>query len=332
MRAVLCRAWGPPESLTVEDIAPPVAGPGEAVVRVTAAALNFMDTLVIERRYQVVPALPFSPAAEIAGVVESIGEAVVGPPPGTRVVAYVGVGGAREQVAVDVGRLTILPDDVSAATAAGLSVAYGTTLHAYRQRAQLRPGETVAVLGASGGVGQAAIEIAKLMGARVIAAASAGKLDVCRGLGADEVIDYDSEDLRQRLKELTDGRGVDVVYDAVGDRFTEPAVRSLAWGGRLLVVGFAAGEIPKIPINLLLLKGASLVGVFWGRFVEEEPDAVRANMADLLTWVGSGRLTPLIDSVVSLDETPSAIRRLADRQARGKIIVRPVASGSPPRR
>lgn len=323
MRAVLCKEWGPPEALVVEHIAEPEPGPGEVVVRVTAAALNFMDTLIIARKYQIRPELPFSPAAEIAGVVESLGEGVQGPAPGTRVVAYLGHGGARERVAVAADRVTPIPENVVDEVAAGITVAYGTTLHALRQRAALKAGETMAVLGASGGVGQAAIELGKLMGARVIAAAAAAKLDVCRALGADAVIDYDNEDLRQRLKDLTEDTGVDVVYDAVGDRFTEPAVRALAWNGRLLVIGFAAGEIPKIPLNLVLLKGVSLVGVHWNRFVVEEPETFRANTAELMDFLAQGVLKPRIHAVLPLEDTAQAIRLLAERKVIGKVVVRP---------
>jgi len=323
MRAVLCTALGPPEDLIVADLPEPVPGPGEALIRVTAAALNFMDTLVIRGRYQVKPALPFSPSAEMCGVVERLGPDTAGPLPGTRVIAYLGTGAAREKVVVRADRLAVVPDAVPDAVAASLHVAYGTTLHAYRQRARLAPGETIAVLGASGGVGQAAITLGKILGGRVIACAAAAKLDQCRALGADEVVDYETEDVKERLKVLTGGRGVDIVYDAVGDRFTEPAIRAHAWGGRLLVVGFAAGEIPKIAANLLLLKGADACGVFWGRFVEEEPERHRANTEELLALAASGRLTVAIDSLVPLEGAAAAIARLSERKVTGKIVVVP---------
>lgn len=324
MRAVLCREWGPPEGLVVvDDLPEPVAGPGQAVVRVHAAALNFFDTLIIQQRYQVKPALPFSPSAEVAGVVETLGPDTDGPPPGTCVLAYVGHGGAREKVVVAANRLTPVPYGVGDEVAAGLVVAYGTTLYALRDRAALRPGETLAVLGASGGVGLAAIELGKVMGARVIAVAAGTKLDACRAMGADETVDYETEDLKERLRGLTGGRGVDVVYDAVGDRFTEPAVRALAWGGRLLVIGFAAGEIPRVPLNLILLKSASLVGVHWGGMVDRDPARLVTDGRQLLDWVVSGAIRPRVVDVVPLEGTADAIRRLAERKVTGKLVVRP---------
>jgi NADPH2:quinone reductase len=326
MRAVLCEAWGPPESLILADLPEPRAGQGEAVVRVAATALNFLDTLIVQGRYQHKPPFPFSPGAEIAGVVDSVGAAVTGVRVGERVIANLGWGGAREKVVVQADRLIPVPDAVGDEAAAGLLVAYGTTLHAFRQSANLQPGETVAVLGASGGVGLAAVELGKRLGARVIAVSSGAKLDVCCAAGADGVIDYETEDLKERLRALTDGRGVDVVYDAVGDRFTEPAVRALARGGRHLVIGFAAGEIPRIPLNLLLLKSASLLGVNWGLFAQTDPATFRANARELLDLVARGDLEPPISETYPLERTGEAIRRLADRKVTGKVIVKPSMS------
>lgn len=323
MRAILCEAWGPPESLVLADLPEPRAGEGEAVIRVAAAALNFLDTLIVQGRYQHKPPFPFSPGAEIAGIVDSVGAGVTGVRVGERVIANLGWGGACEKVVVRADRLISIPDAVGDEAAAGLLVAYGTTLHAFRQRAQLRPGETLAVLGASGGVGLAAVELGKRLGARVIAVSAGAKLDVCRAAGADATIDYETEDLKERLRALTDGRGVDVVYDAVGDRFTEPAVRALAYGGRLLVIGFAAGEIPRIPINLLLLKSASLLGVNWGLFAQNDAATFRANARELLDLVARGDLKPPISETYPLERTGEAIRRLADRKVTGKVIVKP---------
>ncbi|MEO1197647.1 MAG: NADPH:quinone oxidoreductase family protein [Pseudomonadota bacterium] len=324
MRAVLCESFGPPESLVVRDIEEPVAGSGEAVVRVEAAALNFMDTLIIQGKYQVRAEPPFSPAAELAGTVESVGEGVTSVKPGDRVMGFPGSGAAREKTAVDAKLLVKLPDEVTADQAAGLLVAYGTTYHALKDRARLQPGETLVVLGASGGVGLAAVELGKLMGARVVGCASSDdKLEIVREKGADEVINYATQDLRAELKRLTDGRGVDVVYDPVGGEFAEIGVRSLAWKGRFLVIGFAAGDIPKLPLNLTLLKGCDVLGVFWGRFTEEEPQASAENTRQLLAWTASGDLKMHLHGVYSFDRAGEALGALARREAKGKILLKP---------
>jgi len=324
MKAVICRVVGGPETLTVEEIAAPVAGPGEVVVKVAACALNFFDTLITRDRYQFRPERPFSPGGEIAGVVESLGDGVSGVAVGDRVIAYLKWGGAREKVVAAASDLVAMPDGLDFVTAATLTVTYGTAIHGLADRGEVKPGETVAVLGASGGAGQAAVEVAKILGARVIACASgAEKLAFCRAIGADEVVDYEVEDLKVRLKELTGGRGVDVVYDAVGDRFSEPALRALAWRGRLLVVGFAAGEIPKIPLNLLLLKGCDLRGVFWGDHVTREPAAFAGEMRRLMDEVVAGRLKPHVHATYSLEETPAAIAEIAARRVKGKLVVVP---------
>ncbi len=322
MKAIVCRAHGPASDLTFEDLADPVAGPGEVVVAMRACALNFFDTLIIRDRYQFKPDLPFSPGGEIAGVVESLGAGVAGVAVGDRVLAYVKWGGAREKVVVKAADLVAIPASLDFVAAATLSVTYGTAVHGLVDRGRLAAGETVAILGASGGAGQAAIEVAKAVGARVIACASgAEKLTFCRAIGADEVVDYDAEDLKVRLKELTGGRGVDVVYDAVGDRYAEPAVRATGWRGRYLVVGFAAGEIPKIPLNLLLLKGCDLVGVFWGDHIEREGEAFRAEMARIVAWAAEGRVKPHIHAVRPLAETAAAIEEIGARRVKGKIVV-----------
>jgi len=321
MRAALCKSLDGPAAVVIEEIADPVPGPGEAVVRVRAAALNFFDTLITRGKYQTKPALPFSPSGEIAGVVESLGPGVTGIKVGARVAAAVGYGGAREKVAVPAETLIPIPEGVSDEVASAVSVTFGTAIHGLKDRGHVKPGDTVAVLGASGGAGQAAVEIAKLLGARVIAAAQGDKLDVCLALGADELVDYDSVDLKETLKTLTAGRGVDVVYDCVGGKYAEPAVRALAWEGRFLVVGFAAGDIPKIPLNLLMLKGADAVGVFWGEAVRRNPGRHRDNMIEVLSWVADGKLAPRIHATYPLSEIREAIGILDRREATGKVVL-----------
>jgi NADPH2:quinone reductase len=322
MKAVLCKALGPPETLIVEDVAEPEPGPAEVVVEVKAVGLNFLDTLIIEGKYQYKPELPFSPGAEFAGIVSAVGRHVTGFGEGDRVMAYLGWGGCREKVAVAADNVVPLPAGIGFGAAAGLTVTYGTTIHALRDRANLKPGESLVVLGAAGGVGQAAIEIGKVMGARVIAcASSAEKLDFCRRLGADETVNYTQQDLKKALRELTDGKGVDVVYDPVGGELTEPALRALAWNGRLLVVGFAAGEIPRIPLNLVLLKGCQIVGVFWGEHARREPERHRTNMATLLNWCAAAKIRPHVHRTYRLEETPAALRAIARREVIGKAVV-----------
>jgi NADPH2:quinone reductase len=321
MKAALCKSLDGPEALVIEEIADPVAGPGEAVVRVTAAALNFFDTLITRGKYQTRPGLPFSPSGEIAGIVESLGPGVTGIAVGDRVAAAVGYGGARERIAVAAESLIPVPSGVSDVVASALSVTLGTAIHGLKDRGRLKPGETVAVLGASGGAGQAAVEIAKLMGARVIAAARGDKLDICRAAGADETVDYDAVDLKEALKEVTGGRGVDVVYDCVGGKYTEPAVRALAWEGRCLVVGFAAGDIPRLPLNLLMLKGADAVGVFWGEAVRRNPAGHRANMIEVLRWVAEEKLSVRIHATYPLAGIREAIGVLDRREATGKVVL-----------
>lgn len=324
MKAVLCTQFGGPETLQVADIESPVAGPGEVVVAVRAAGLNFFDTLIIENKYQYKPELPFSPGAEIAGEISSLGDGVEGFRIGDRVMTCTGWGGARAEMAVPHETLIKMPDELEFVVAAGLIVTYGTSLHALKDRANMQPGETLAVLGASGGVGQAAVEIGKAMGARVIACASSDdKLEFCRTLGADETVNYAREDIKTRLKELTGGKGVDVIYDPVGADLAEPALRAIGWNGRFLVVGFAGGGIPKIPLNLALLKGCQIVGVFWGDHVVREPERHRANMAQLLDWAVAGKIKPHIHKVYPLAETSDALMAIARREVRGKVIVTP---------
>src|SRR5215207_1471239 len=324
MRAVLAKAFGEPETLVVEDVPEPRPSPGEVLVQVRVAALNFFDTLIIQGRYQYKPEFPFSPGGECSGVVVALGEGVSGWAEGDRVIAHLGWGACRERVAARAERLVRIPEGVNDEQAAGLTITYGTSLHALKNRARLKAGETLAVLGAAGGVGLAAVEIGKLMGARVIACASADdKLAVAREHGAAMTLNYAAESLRDGLRRLTEGRGVDVLYDPVGGDLAEPALRSMAWKGRYLVIGFAAGEIPKLPLNLVLLKGCDVQGVFWGSFVDREPAAHAVNMAWLLAHVAGGSLSARVEAVFPLAETPAALGVLARREAKGKVLVRP---------
>jgi NADPH:quinone reductase len=324
MKAILCTHYGPPSELELADVADPEPRAGEAVVAIRAAGLNFFDNLLIAGKYQVKPPFPFSPASEFAGVVHSLGSGVVGLAPGDRVMGWLGHGAARERVAVPATQLVKIPDGLDFDRAAGLSVIYGTSYYALKDRAQLKPGETLAVLGASGGVGLAAMELGKLMGARVIACASSDeKLAFARRHGADETVNYDRDNLRDGLRALTGGEGVDVIYDPVGGPYAEAALRALGWGGRFLVIGFAAGEIPKIPLNLTLLKSCDIRGVFWGAWTAREPEAHRANVRRLVDWAAEGKLSAHVHAVYPLAETAAALEAIANRQVMGKVILRP---------
>ena len=322
MRAVLCRAYGPPESLVIEDVESPTPGPGEVVISVKASGVNFPDVLIIQNKYQVKPPLPFSPGSEVAGVIKAVGEDVTHVAPGDEVFAFTVYGGFAQEVKTDAKRLLPIPAGMTFATAAAFGLTYATSDHALRDRGALAAGETLLVLGAAGGVGIAAIEIGKILGARVIAAASTDeKLAICRAHGADGTINYASGDLREQIKALTGGKGVDVVYDPVGGPYTEPALRSLAWRGRLLVVGFAAGEIPKIPLNLTLLKGCSIVGVFWGDFTRREPQRFAEAMQRLGQWYVDGKLKPHISATFPLERAADALTMMANRQVIGKVVL-----------
>ena len=324
MKALLCTRAGTPDDLTIADLPDPVAEPGQAVVRVEAAALNFFDLLIVAGQYQYKPAFPFSPGAEFAGTVESLGPGVTGLAVGDRVIGYCGWGAAREKLAIAAERLIKMPAGLGADRAAGLVVTYGTSYYALKDRAQLKRGETLAVLGASGGTGLAAVELGKLLGARVIACASSDdKLDFTKKHGADAGVNYASGDLRERLKELGGDHGIDVVYDPIGDRYAEPALRSLAWYGRYLVVGFAAGQIPKLPLNLVLLKSCDVRGVFWGSWTEREPVAHRANTADLVRWCAEGKLSAHVHAAYPLAEAAQALKDIAGRKVMGKVVLRP---------
>jgi NADPH:quinone reductase len=324
MKAVLCTHFGTPDDLELADIAQPQAASGEAVVRVKAAALNFFDTLIIAGKYQQKPPFPFSPVAEFAGVVESTGTGVTEVSPGDRVMSFLGWGAAREAIAAPAQQLIKLPAELDFDRAAGLCITYGTSLYALRERAQLKAGETLAVLGASGGAGLAAVELGRLLGARVIACASSDeKLAFARAHGADETINYARENLRDALKQHGGEHGIDVVYDPVGGPYAEPAVRSLAWQGRYLVVGFTAGEIPKIPLNLVLLKSCDIRGVFWGSWSKREPQAQHALLRDVARWAADGKLSAHVHAVFPLADIVAAMALISDRKVMGKIVLRP---------
>ncbi len=324
MKALRCNAYGPVGHLALEDIPAPVPGAHQVVVAVKAAGVNFPDTLIVQGKYQFKPELPFTPGSEFAGIVKAIGEGVTTVRPGDAVLGVGVTGGFAEEALIDATGVVPLPAGTDLVVAAALTMAYGTSLHALKDRARLAAGETLLVLGAGGGVGLAAVEIGKLLGAKVVAAASTdAKLDVCRSRGADEVINYDREDLKERISALTDGRGADVVYDPVGGSYAAPALRSVAWKGRYLVVGFAAGDIPQAPLNLPLLKGYSIVGVFWGGFVRREPASSAANMKQLMDWVASGKLTPLISARYPLSDAVEALFAMMRREVTGKVVVVP---------
>ena len=324
MKAILCTHFGTPDELEIADVPPPHARPGEAVVRVKAAALNFFDTLIIAGKYQQKPPFPFSPVAEFAGIVESVADRDSNVVPGDHVMTFMGWGAAREAVAVPATQLVKLPEALDFERAAGLSITYGTSLYALRERARLKPGETLAVLGASGGAGLACVELGKLLGARVIACASSDeKLAFARAHGADDTVNYEKEDLREGLKKCGGEHGIDVVYDPVGGHYTEPAVRSLAWQGRYLVVGFTAGEIPKLPLNLVLLKGCDIRGVFWGSWSKREPQAQHALLSDVARWAAAGKLSAHVHAVYPFDEIATAMKLISDRKVMGKIVLRP---------
>lgn len=324
MKALLCRELTGIGALHVEDVEAPTPRASEVLVDVKAAGVNFPDVLLVQGKYQYKAPLPFAPGFELAGTVSAVGGDVKHVKAGDRVLAIVPHGAFAEQAVAPADRVMKLPADADLERAAAMMFTYGTSLHALQDRAVLQAGETLLVLGAAGGVGLAAVELGKLMGARVIAAASsAEKLAVCREHGADEGIDYSKEDLRERIKAITGGQGVDVVYDPVGGPYTEPALRSLAWKGRLLVVGFAAGDIPKIPLNLPLLKGGSVVGVYWGGFMEKEPARARDNARQLVEWLGAGRIRPHISARYPLAQGAEALRDVEGRRAKGKVLVLP---------
>lgn len=322
MKAVLCVRHGPPETLELRDLPSPVPGPGEVLVDIAAVGLNFFDTLIIRDLYQVKPDLPFSPGAEFSGYVAAVGAGVTHPAVGSRVAGYMTAGAAREQVVVPADTLAVVPDDLDLVKAAGLIVTYGTSLYALRERGALKAGETLAVLGAAGGVGLAAVELGKLLGARVIACASApDKLAFARDHGADAGIDYTSEDLKGRLKALGGSGGIDVVFDPVGGTQSEQALRALGSGGRLLVVGFAAGSIPKLPLNLLLLKNCDARGVAFGTQARTHPGWLRGVTQDLFGYAQAGKISAHVDSTFPLERCADALGEISGRRVKGKVVL-----------
>jgi NADPH2:quinone reductase len=322
MRAVVCKAYGSPEALVVEEVAPPRPGPGQVVVTVKACGVNFPDTLIIRGLYQFKPPPPFSPGSEVAGIVKAVGEGVETVKPGDRVIAFGAFGGFAEEMLAESGAVLPMPAAMDFETAASVVMTYGTAMHALKDRARLRPGETLLVLGAAGGVGLAAVEIGTVMGARVIAAASSDeKLAICRQHGADAVINYRDEDLKGRIAALTERQGVDVIVDPVGGAYSEPALRGMAWNGRFLVIGFTAGDIPRIPLNLPLLKGCAIVGVFWGSFAARHPRQNLEHLRELLGWFEAGKLTSRISARYPLERAAEALNAISERKVMGKAVL-----------
>ncbi|HYB97581.1 MAG TPA: NADPH:quinone oxidoreductase family protein [Candidatus Limnocylindrales bacterium] len=329
MRAVVCKEFGPPESLVIEELPSPPLAAGQVRLDVHACGVNFPDTLIIDNKYQFKPPLPFSPGGEVAGVISEVGRDVEGWAVGDRVVAMSGWGGFVEEMVIDPSRLMRVPDGMDMATAAGFTMTYGTSHYALKDRAAIRPGETLLVLGAAGGVGLAAVELGKVMGARVIAAAGSDeKLEVCRSYGADEVIHYGRENLKERAKELTGGAGADVIYDPVGGDAFDEAIRCIGWEGRYLVIGFASGRIPQLPVNLVLLKSCQVVGVFWGAFTARDPERNSAHLAELASWFAQGRLRPLVSSKYPLEQASVALRAMLDRKVTGKVVLTTERAGA----
>jgi len=324
VRAIVCKEFGPPEKLVLEELDDPRPGPGELVIEVRASTVTFPDTLMIEDKYQFKAKLPFVPGGEVAGVVSELGEGVSGFVIGDRVVgSTMLVGGFAEKVLVKESATKKLSENLGFAESTGILYAYGTGYYGLKYRGDLQPGETLLVLGAAGNVGLAAVELGKTMGARVIAAASsAEKLSVCRDRGADETIDYSKEDLKKRTKELTEGQGVDVIYDCVGGDYAESALRAIAWGGRFLVIGFTAG-IPQLPLNLTLLKSCQVIGVFYGAMASREPELMKEIVKGLDTLASEGRLNPYVSGRYPLDQAPQALRDLLDRKVTGKVVIEP---------
>lgn len=324
MKALLCRQHGLPDSLVLGDMEDPQPGAGEVIVDVRAAGVNFPDVLIIQNKYQHKPELPFAPGAEFSGVVSAVGEGVANRRVGDRVVGSCTFGAFAQKIRLSAARTFVMPQALDFERGAAFLLTYGTSFHALLDRAQLRSGETLLVLGAAGGVGLAAIEIGKALGARVIAAASSPeKLAVCRAHGADALVNYATEDLRDRIRVLTEGKGPDVIYDPVGGQYAEPAFRSIAWRGRYLVVGFANGDIPRLPLNLALLKGASVVGVFWGQYTEREPARFQEDVARMFEWITEGRLNPHVSGRYALADGARALEDLMNRKVMGKVLVLP---------
>jgi NADPH:quinone reductase len=329
MKAMLCKEYGPPESLVLSDVPAPKAGPGQIVVSVKACGVNFPDVLIIENKYQFKPPLPFAPGAEIAGVVKELSDGVTRFKVGDRVIASTGNGGMQEEIVADPNRCIPMPDAMDFETGAGLILTYGTSHYALKDRARLKAGETLVVLGAAGGVGLAAVELGKAMGARVVAGASSReKVDLARKHGADEGFVYatgrltrdQQKEFSEQIKQATGGKGADVLYDPVGGDYAEPAVRAMNWEGRYLVIGFTAG-IPSVPLNLTLLKSCDIQGVFWGAFTARDPKRNQEHLAEIMRWCVEGKIKPYISARFPLARAGEAIRMLADRKAQGKVVV-----------
>ncbi len=324
MKAVLCKQWGSPESLVVENIPSPKADRAHVIVKVKACGVNFPDTLIIQGKYQYKPDLPFSPGAEISGVIKELGQGVSGVKVGDRVFAFVRCGGFSEEVSVPIEKIIHIPEGMNFETASAFVMTYGTSCYALKYRAQLKPGETLLVLGAAGGIGIAAIELGKIMGARVIASASSNdKLAVCKEYGADELVNYSTQNFRSIVNEITNRQGVDVVCDPVGGNLSEQALRSTGWNGRFMVIGFASGEIPRIPLNIPLLKGNSIIGVFWSDFIRREKETYSNVLQDLTTWYLQGKLKPLISKIYPLEQVTLALNDIINRRVKGKIVLVP---------
>ncbi len=322
MHAWLCENPTGVDALTWKELPTPQPGPGEVLIAIEAASLNFPDLLIVQNKYQMKPTLPFVPGSEYAGVVQAVGDGVQHLTPGQSVACLSGTGGFGTHTIASAKLCLALPKDFSFVDAAAFIMTYATSYHALMDRAQLKAGETVLILGAAGGVGTSAIQIAKAAGAKVIAAASTDeKCALCTSLGADATINYQRENLREALKSLTDGKGPDVIYDPVGGEYTEPAFRSIAWRGRYLVIGFAAGPIPSLPLNLPLLKGASIVGVFWGELARREPQANQALMGALLAWYADGKIKPVIDRTMPMSELKAAFAHMGSRGVMGKLVM-----------
>ncbi len=323
MKALLCKSLDGPDALEIGELPQGQPGPGQVAIRVSTVSLNFFDTLMVRGKYQNRPDLPFSPGGEVAGTIARLGEGPTGFAIGQRVLGYIGFNGCREEVIASAEDVIPLPNGISDEAAAAIPIAYGTALHGLEDRGHVGAGQTVLILGATGGAGLAAVEVAAHLGAKVIAAGSSDeKLKICADRGAKQLLNLTKSDLRDTVRTLTGGKGPDVIYDCIGGPYAEPALRSIAWGGRYLVIGFAAGEIPKIPLNLLLLKGCDLVGVFWGRHVKQDPAAFRDQMTRLVDWCAKGKIRPHIDHVFALEQTADALRMMENRQIKGKVVIK----------
>lgn len=324
MKAIVCKTWGPPEALVVEDLPDLLPRPNQVAIDVKAASVNFPDVLIIQNKYQTSLALPFTPGSELSGVVRAIGEGVTEYKPGDRIIAFIGQGAFAQQALAPKEKVMPMTPEMDFDTAAAMTLTYGTAYHALADRAQLKADETMLVLGAAGGGGLTAIDIGKALGAHIVAAASSDeKLEVCKAHGADILINYSTQDLRQTVKIATDGKGPDVIYDPVGGDYTEPAFRTIAWRGRYVIIGFANGEIPKLALNLPLLKGASLVGVFWGEFTRREPEENRQVMQMLMRWLAAGKIRPHVSAHYALVDTAQALNHMATRKVTGKVVIQP---------